>query len=238
MATINPGQPAFHGYAPTSENPGYRPPLAIVISRETGARGRSIAERVAELLGWGYLDQESLEYLTQGPPAGNDGRDANVEPVVNEWIDQRLQELNRDGALQRTPQVTSLFRRILEASTAENCVILARGAGRCLPDDARLHVKIVSPLETRIAYIGQLNRLSPADARQFIVEKDRSREEFLAAKLGVDTSDISQYDLVVNTSQFGVESAAQLIVTAAREKDNFLRHELFGERTWRVGMPE
>ena len=88
-------------------------------------------------------------------------------------------------------------------------------AGRC--QAAR---KIVSPLETRIAYIGQLNRLSPADARQFIVEKDHS-EEFLAAKLGVDTSDISQYDLVVNTSQFGVESATQLIVTAAREKDNF-----------------
>lgn len=238
MTTINPGQPAFHGYAPASESPGYRPPLAIVISRETGARGRSIAERVAELLGWGYLDQESLEYLTQGPPAGNDGRDLEIEPVVNDWIDQRLQELNHDGTLLRHPQVTSLVRRILESSTAEHCVILARGAGRVLPDDARLHVKIVSPLETRIAYIAQLNRLSPNDAKQFVVEKDNSREEFLAAKLGVDTTDIAQFDLVVNTAQFGVEAAAQLIVTAAREKETFLRHEGLGEPTWRVGMPE
>ena len=60
MTTINPGQPAFHGYAAASENPGYRPPLAYRDQSRNGARGRSIAERVAELLGWGYLDREGL----------------------------------------------------------------------------------------------------------------------------------------------------------------------------------
>lgn len=218
---MQPSQPSFHGYAPTHASRGYRPPLAIVISRETGARGRSIAERVAALLEWEYVDQESLEYLTQGPPSGSGG-DREIPSTAEAWIESRLTSLTEDGTLVRNPQVTPLVRGILEASAEEHCVILGRGAGRVLPSEARLHVKIVAPMELRVALMAQLRRFSPAEAEQFIFEKDRSREEFLAAKLGVDPNDLSQYDLVINTAQFGVEASAQLIALAAREKDAYL----------------
>lgn len=237
MSESSSPQPAFHGYAPAGADEGYRPPLCIVISRETGARGRSIAERVAELLEWSYIDQESLEYLTQGPPAGNDGRSVELSESVVAWVDRRLHELNHDGTLARQPQVTSLVRRILEAAATESRVILGRGAGRVLPINARLHVKIVAPLETRIAFIAQVNRLAPSEARHFVMEKDQAREEFLAAKLGIDASDMAQFDLVVNTEQFGVEASAQLIAAAAREKEAYLDQFGRSERTWRVGMP-
>jgi hypothetical protein len=230
-------QPAFHGYAPERDADSYRPPLSIVISRESGSRGRSIAERVAELLGWGYLDQESLEYLTQGPPAGAHGRAVAADGVVSKWVDARLDELNKDGTLLRSPQVTSLVRHILETAALSHCVILARGAGRVLPSDARLHVKIVAPMENRIAYIAQINRLSLADAKQFVVEKDRARQEFLAEKLHVEPTDLSEYDLVINTLQLGVEASARLIASAAREKMEFMRNDGPSEKTWRVGMP-
>jgi hypothetical protein len=230
-------QPAFHGYAPERGPEAYRPPLSIVISRESGSRGRSIAERAAELLGWGYLDQESLEYLTQGPPAGAHGRSPTLEPAVANWVAGRLEELNKDGTLLRSPPVTSLVRHILETAAQSHSVILARGAGRVLPGDARLHVKIIAPLEDRIAFIAQVNRLSLADAKQFVLEKDRSREEFLAAKLRVEPSDLAEYDIVINTAQLGVEASARLIAVAAREKIEFLRQQGPLEKTWRVGMP-
>jgi cytidylate kinase len=230
-------QPAFHGYAPEQDSQSYRPPLSIVISRESGSRGRSIAERTAELLGWGYLDQESLEYLTQGPPAGAHGRAATLDATVARWVDQRLDELNKDGTLLRSPQVTSLIRHILETAAQSHSVILARGAGRILPADARLHVKIVAPLQDRISFIAQINRLSLTDAKQFVLDKDRAREEFLAAKLRVEPSDISEYDLVINTVQLGVEGSARSIASAAREKIEFLRNQGPIEKTWRVGMP-
>ncbi|MBY0585604.1 cytidylate kinase-like family protein [bacterium] len=230
-------QPAFHGYAPQHDTETYRPPLSIVISRESGSRGRSIAERVAELLGWGYLDQESLEYLTQGAPAGTHGRAVTSDPTIHQWVDARLDELNKDGSLLRAPQVTSLVRHILETAALSHCVILARGAGRVLPPDSRLHVKIVAPLENRIAYIAQINRLSSADAKQFIVEKDRARQEFLADKSQAEPADLSEYDVVINTVQLGVEASARLIAAAAREKIDFLQQDGPVEKSWRVGMP-
>jgi cytidylate kinase len=115
-------------------------------------------------------------------------------------------------------------------------VILARGAGRVLPEDARLHVKIVAPVDQRVAFIAEVNRMSTSDARQFVMEKDAARDAFLSAKLGADTTDLTQYDLIVNTSHLGVEAAAQIISAAAREKESFLERRV-DERPWRVGMP-
>lgn len=221
MAVLQPSQPSFHGYAPSSASRGYRPPLSIVISRETGARGRSIAERVADLLGWEYVDQESLEYLTQGPPSGTSG-EREMSSDVSGWMEARVASLTSDGTLVRAPEVTPLVRGILAAAAAEHCVILGRGAGRVLPSEARLHVKIVAPLELRVAFVAQLRRFSHVEAEQYLQEKDRSREEFLAAKLRVDSNDLAQYDLVINTAQFGVEASAQLISVAAREKETYL----------------
>jgi hypothetical protein len=196
--------------------------LAIVLSRETGARGRSIAERVAELLGWDYIDQESLEYLTQGPPSGSGGkRDLEAAPL--DWVDRRMTELTEEGILVKNPEVTPLVRGVLEAAVVGRRVILGRGAGRVLPAESRLHVKIVAPLELRIAVIAQMRRLSSEQAAQYIREKDRSREEFLAAKLGVDPNDLSQYDLVVNTAHFGVDASAEIVALAAQEKEKYIR---------------
>lgn len=223
MATMQPREPAFHGYAPPNEADVYRPPLSIVISRETGARGRSIAERVAEIMGWSYLDQESLEYLTQGPPAGNDGRIKTIDPAAEQWIKRQLDVLNQDGSLLRSPHVTSLVRGILTAVCTEQCVILGRGAGRVIPREARLHVKIIAPMEERVAFIEQMNRLSPEHARQFVIDKDRAREQFLAAKLGVPSSDLSLFDMVLNTAEFGVEASAQIVANAASSKEAHLK---------------
>ncbi len=230
-------QPAFHGYAPEQASHSYRPPLSIVISRESGSRGPIDCRANGGTTRLGLSRSGEPRIPDARPPAGAHGRATTLEPTVARWVDQRLDELNKDGTLLRSPQVTSLIRHILETAAQSHSVILARGAGRVLPADARLHVKIVAPLQDRISFIAQINRLSLADAKQFVLDKDRAREEFLAAKLHVEPSDLSEYDLVINTVQLGVEGSARLIAAAAREKIDFLHHQGPIEKTWRVGMP-
>src|SRR5438067_21858 len=58
------------------ERPAFPRGLTVAISRETGARGATIARRVAGKLGWEVYDQELLEFMAQDDPAGRTGQEA------------------------------------------------------------------------------------------------------------------------------------------------------------------
>src|SRR3954470_16594898 len=68
--------------------------LTIALSRESGARGGSIAKRVGRKLGWQVVDQETLEFLTQDELAFQD-----LPAAAREWADERLDQLLRSRVL-------------------------------------------------------------------------------------------------------------------------------------------
>ena len=71
---LDSGRPVFHGYRPPPDpDDPFCPPLTVTISRETGSRGREVARRVADLLSWQLVNQETLEYITHN--AGSDSGD-------------------------------------------------------------------------------------------------------------------------------------------------------------------
>jgi hypothetical protein len=69
--TVDFPSPPVHGYRGNPEpQPLVQPQgLSVAISREAGARGSTIARKVAELLGWQVFDQDSLDYLMQNDAA-------------------------------------------------------------------------------------------------------------------------------------------------------------------------
>ena len=215
--------PAFHGYAPPSEeDPNrLRVPLSIAVSRETGCRGESIAKRTAELLGWQLIDQEALEYITQNTSYQTGMERPLSEPALN-WIESRLGELAARGPLGTHPEMVPLVRVILEVAVNGHCVILGRGAGCVLPQSARLYVRLIAPEKNRIAYLAQVERLSLPEAAKYVYQRDEARRHFITEKFGRPPSDVDQFDLVLNTAQFGIEGCAQLIVAAAQQRSSFL----------------
>jgi cytidylate kinase len=119
-----------------------------------------------------------------------------------------------------------MLRLLLAVAARGDAVIVGRGAGYLLPAETTLHVRIVAPLEARIAYFAQWLRLTRDEAEEEVRVRDGQRTEYLQSILGRNPADAIGYDIVVNAGRLGVEAAAQFIGWAVRTKQNVaeLRH--------------
>jgi hypothetical protein len=191
--------------------------LTIAVSRESGARGDSIARRAARKLGWQVYDRELLEYMAQEAVVSQGVVD-NLAVTPPDWVESRLQHLLHERRISDHPSVVNLARVILALGAQGQVVLIGRGAGFILPRQTTLNVRIVAPLQERIAYMGQWLRLTVEEATERVRSRDEHRSEFLAANFHRDAGDVHHHDLVLNSSLLGEDICAELIVHAARAR--------------------
>lgn len=201
------------------EGPHFPRTLTVAVSRQSGARGGSIAKRVGRKLGWQVVDQELMEFIAQ-----KGGTDDEISAAARIWADERLEEMQRQGLLAGGADVLSIARISLTLGAMGEVVMLGRGAGHVLPAASTLHVRIVAPRVDRIAYMSQLLRLTPQEAEYQVDLRDDRRNQYLLDHFSVDASDPIHYDLLLNSSLLGEVLCADMIVYAVRAK--LMRDEL------------
>jgi cytidylate kinase len=215
--------PPAHGYrgeAPTPA-PLTRPRgLAVAISREAGARGWTIAQKVGTLLGWQLFDTETLDYLVQNETARGQFF-AEVPESARAWATAHLTRLRAKQQITADADTIAMIELVLAVAARGDAVIVGRGAGFLLPPETTVHVRVVAPLESRVAYLAQSLRLTREEAAAEVRARDDRRAKFLQATIGRDPADPTGYDAVVNVDRLGIEGAAQFIGWAVRTKQMF-----------------
>jgi len=191
--------------------------LTITVSRESGARGGTIARRVGRKLGWQIYDQELLEFMAQEAVVSHGVLDAPPTTPAD-WVEARLQQLLRDKALSEHPTIVNLARVVLTLGAQGQIVLLGRGTNCILPHETTLSVRFIAPLPERVAYMGQWMRLPKEEAAERVRQSDERRREFVVANFHRDPNEVHQYDLVLNSSSLGEDVCAELIVQAARAR--------------------
>jgi cytidylate kinase len=213
------GESPRHGFRGDQDEapPAFPWGLTIAISREAGARGATIAKRAGVKLGWQVYSQDLLEYIAQEGTFRQDVLD-HLPVTAGIWVDDEMQRLLREENMSRNPSILDLARMVLSLGAQGEVVLLGRGAGCILPPHSTLHVRLVAPLADRVAYMSQWMRLTEEEAAEQVHKRDSRRAEFLATHFHRKSSDVHQYDMVLNTSLLGEERCADLIVQAARAK--------------------
>jgi cytidylate kinase len=210
-----------HGYQgdrqARAEGPSVPASLTIAISREAGSRGGSIAQRVGGKLGWQVDRQDTLEYIAQEGNLRQDLLDNQTGPA-RAWLEDNLDRLLKQQNLSRHPSVLDMARIILTLGAAGEVILLGRGAGCILPSRSTLHIRVMAPLPDRIAYMAQWLRLTMEEASIQVNDRDSRRAQFIETHFHRKTSDVYQYDLLLNSSLLGEELCAELIAQAARAK--------------------
>ncbi len=84
-------------------------------------------------------------------------------------------------------------------------MIVGRGAGFLLPTETTVHVRVVAPIESRVAYFAQWLRLTREEAAAEVQARDDRRAQFLTRTLGRDPADSTGYDMMVNVERLGIE---------------------------------
>jgi cytidylate kinase len=221
------GRTPLHGYqgnrGERQTPPGMPAALTIAVAREAGARGGTIGRRVAQKLNWQLYDQELLEYMTQDTVV-RQGVFDNLAPSGAAWVESQLQRLVRENGFSQDSSVLNLVRVVLALGSQGEVVLIGRGAGFILPPASTLHVRMMAPLEERIAYMSQWLRLPLGEAAEKVQTRDARRTEFVTTHFNRQPGDTHHYDMLLNASLLGEETCAALIVEAARARLARLRH--------------
>jgi cytidylate kinase len=214
-------RPPLHGFqgdrgaAPAP--PSLPAALTIAFSRESGARGSTIGRRVGRKLDWPVYDQELLEYMAQDTVA-RQGMLDNLAPAAAAWVEAQLQQLMREQNISQHPSIQHLARVVLALGAQGEAVLIGRGAGFILPRASTLHVRMVAPLDERVAYMSEWLRLTRDEAAEKVRVRDLRRNEFISTHFHRNPDDVHQYDILLNASLLGEEVCAELIAQAARAR--------------------
>jgi cytidylate kinase len=214
-------EPPRHGFQGDrgAAPPGRSVPaaLTIAVSRESGARGSTIGRRVGRKLDWAVYDQELLEYMSQDTVVRQGVLD-NLTPAATAWVEEQLQRRLREQNVSQHPSIQNLTRVVLALGAQGQAVLIGRGSGFILPRETTLHVRMIAPLDERIAYMSEWLRLTHDEAAEKVRVRDTRRNEFISTHFHRDPDDSHQYDLLLNASLLGEEVCAELIAQAARAR--------------------
>jgi cytidylate kinase len=194
--------------------PGRAPAaLTIAISRQIGARGTTVGRAVAERLGWPVYDHELLELI-----ALQQNLRLNLLETVDErrtsWIEEAMTGFAEIPAVSEGNYARYLTETMLSLAAHGACVIVGRGAAQILPPASTLRVRLVAPLEDRIAWFGRQHGVTRDEAARRVTEADHHRLGFIRSHFRKDPTDPTGYDLVLNASRLAVAACADLVVAA------------------------
>jgi cytidylate kinase len=185
----------------------------ICISRQYGARGAAMGRLVAERLGFRFYSQELIHDLAQAADVRQqvvESLDERVQDGISEWVSGLIKR----GVFAPSDYLRNLSKVVLTLANHGKGVIIGRGAHFILDRQTTLRVRVIAPLETRIARIAERDGLSDDKAKATILRIDAERVAFNKQHYGADLTDPVNYDLVLNAGTLGLEGAADATARA------------------------
>lgn len=179
----------------------------ITISRGTFSGGQSLAECIAEKLGYRCIARQVLV-------AAAYRYDAPLDK-----LSEALVEAPRflDGLSTERAHYLAYVRAALCMQVKNDRVVYHGHAGhlliRGLPHVIR--VRVIANMEFRIKAAMERNNLSREGAVQFIKKVDEKRAKWTKFLYRVDWQDPSLYDLVINTDQLSIADACDIVCCTA-----------------------
>jgi cytidylate kinase len=194
---------------------------AVTLSRQAGCGAVAIAEKLAQYLQhhlpqggagakWTVFDRELMEKVLK-----DHQMPAYLAKFLPEDRASRIEDTLADIFGVHPPSekvVQHTAETILQLAELGGAIMIGRAGNIVtakLPNV--LHVRLVAPLEDRIARICRDLQKTPDEARRFCLEEEHARTRYVKTYYHAEINDPLLYHLVINTSRMGCEQAAKLI---------------------------
>jgi cytidylate kinase len=185
----------------------------LAVSRSAGSGGADMARRVGGRLGWSVMDRELVENLAERlelPP--------NLLQLMDEtrsnWFSDTLLNLMNSRLVLQDSYVAMLGRVMALAAYDGRVVFVGRGASLMLPRSCGLSVRVIASRDFCVRQLAARHGLDERAAARQVDELDSSRNDFIHRHFHRDANDPALYDLVIDTSVFGIEGAAEIVCRA------------------------
>ncbi len=192
------------------------PAPLITISRQLGAGGNEVGYRLAERLAWPMYDRELVDEVARCAHASKHlvaDLDEHRPHEVEAWLECIMTHELFDCQDYRNALVEVLHTLAAQGAA----IVLGRGANFVPRLHPRLDVRVVAPLESRVARLMNRDRLTQAQAHEAVRRSDHDRREFVRRVHGGDWDDPAKYDLVINTGRLSIVEAVELTESTWRD---------------------
>lgn len=195
------------------------PNIVITIGRELGSGGRKIAKEVAKRLNLEYYDKEIITKA-----AKENGIDENLFKQVDEadldsfWYEFSVGAYEKETNSSSYKEMTASDKLFMVQSDtirniAENgnAIIVGRCSTYILKNNSK-RIFICAKEKDRLERIERTYKVNKEKAREIMEVSDKKRENYHAYYTNQDWKDEKNYDLVINTSETGIEKAIEKII--------------------------
>ncbi|MGZ4819514.1 MAG: cytidylate kinase family protein [Terriglobales bacterium] len=182
----------------------------ITISRGSFTGGKMLAESVAKKLGYRCIDREHIIRKAAAWGVSQDNLRAAIEKPPSFL-----------GQSQHTKYFyLALIQAALTAEVRTGNAVYHGLAGHLLLGKGShiLRTRIIAPMEFRIARVQDRCKYNRKEGIAYIEQMDNERRKWTRFLYGVDWSDASLYDLVLNLEQMSLDEACDAICFVAQMK--------------------
>jgi cytidylate kinase len=201
----------------------------LTISREVGSGGAEVARLVGLRLGWAVFDKELVDDLA---------RQLELSPEMVELLDETRSDWFHETMLSLMNSrivlpnsYLSMLGRVLHLAAYEGKVIfVGRGGHLLLPRETGLRVRVIAPREVRLATFQEREQLRADEAARELDRLEAGRADFVRRHFHHEPDDPYQYDLVLDSSVFGMDGCAELVCRALELRGLVPKEEGSGAR--------
>ena len=182
----------------------------ITISREFGSEGDAIAQKVAQTLGYHFVDQKFIGVILGQYGYVEFDREYKSLPTFWERFDAQREK-------QRDVMVTMLNRVIQAVAHHGNVVILGRSGFEVLRGFTDVfNVRVQAPFSVRVARVMEQQKLTLDEAEELVKTKDKVRLAFVEEFYKVPWGSIQAFDLIVNTEKISPDLATNWVIEGVK----------------------
>ncbi|MHB9056288.1 MAG: DUF6198 family protein [Paludibacteraceae bacterium] len=195
--------------------------FVITISREYGSGGHAVGEQIAKKLGITFYDSKLIDLTAKASGFTPEYVKENEQKLSNTLLYQ-LYKQNYAYVNEAIPPRDMLFmvqtKVIRDIAARESCVIVGRSANFILKGHPNcFNVFIHADKAFRINRVISDYGIDPDDAAKEMEKKDYERANYNKYYTGYEWQDLNVYDLTVESSLFGIEITAAMIIDARRK---------------------
>jgi cytidylate kinase len=206
--------------------PKARTPLVVTLSRDYGADGEVVAQKLAECLGIPVYDREILDRVAQKTKIDTfklESQDENVSAGVSTFLYSVLTGTAGDMQTYRR----ALYEVVVELAQ-KDCLLVGRGAHLILSGKKAFRVRIVGSKLVCAKRVAEKSGFSLPEAEHKVYEVNNKRHRSILNLYSDSFEHCSleyakNFDLVINTDHLSAENAVPVILLGMQQADFDLR---------------
>ena len=200
----------------------------ITISRSYGSAGSLLGRKLAERLGYQYVDERSISRMKTNKEAASVLM-MNLEDERSPGFMDRVAELMHNRSYFRTALGVAIYDLILRKD-----VVVVGGGGHLILRGypLKVSIQIYRNLSDRVHDISIEKNISQDQALDLVESKDREKRRFISYYFDEDLFDPISFDITLNASHVSLDDALDLIEGYCKryfDRVNTEEAELFAE---------